>query len=155
MSDRRPRRRLALLLGGALAAATACAQPPLPAGVLQQAPATIVWRPAPPGMPAGTQIAVLEGDPKQAGLFTLRLRVPAGARIAPHWHPQPERVTVLEGSLRIGFGERFDEQRLTALPAGSYYVNPPQTPHFLDFPVAALVQITTQGPWEVHYLDAP
>ena len=37
-------------------------------------------------------------------------------------------------------------------PAGSFYVNPPQAHHFVLFPVTTVIQITGDGPWEIHDL---
>lgn len=119
---------------------------------IQVVPGRVPWAEAPPSMPAGTRIAVLEGDPKAPGLFTLRLEIPAGFRLAPHWHPQDERVTVLSGSLSVGFGETFDPTKGTAFPAGSFYVNPTPLPHYVWSDGGAVIQITGLGPWEVKLL---
>src|SRR6185436_15968134 len=82
-----------------------------------------VWKDAPPAMPPGTQIAVLEGDPKQAGMFTIRLKLKAGALVEPHTHPRPERVTVLSGKVLVGFGADVGEENTKAFTAGGFYVN--------------------------------
>jgi len=59
-------------------------------------PDTIPWGPAPPVVRPGAQFAVLEGDPTAStGDFTIRLKMPDGFRIAPHWHPNRENVTVI------------------------------------------------------------
>src|SRR5688500_9920891 len=97
-------RNVRVLLALALPLGAAAAEP-LPPCTMQQWPDQIAWAAAPPSMPAGTQIAVLEGDPAAKRWFTLRLKVPAGARLAPHWHPRDERVTVLSGRVAVGFGE--------------------------------------------------
>src|SRR5687767_4622505 len=60
-------------------------------------------------LPPGAKVAVLEGDPKKEGFFSMRLKVPDGYRIPPHFHPCPERVTVLSGTFHVGAGERFDQ----------------------------------------------
>lgn len=125
-----------------------------PAGTIRHDAASLRWVEAPPSMPPGTQIAVLEGDPGTGGLFTLRVRVPAGARVPPHWHPRDERVTVLSGRIGVGFGRQFDEKLLRDFEAGSYYVNPAAAAHFLFFPVETIVQITGEGPWVVNVLDS-
>jgi hypothetical protein len=144
----------ALLAAGCAVAAVALAaeeQVP-PAGTIQADAAGLHWVPAPPSMPPGTRIAVLEGDPASDGLFSLRLRVPAGAKLPPHWHPRDERVTVLSGRVGVGFGDHFDQSRLRYFGAGGYYVNPAESRHFVYFPEASEVQITGLGPWQVHPL---
>ncbi len=137
-------------LAGAFAATAEDRVPP--AGTIQHHASKLAWRPAPVSMPAGTRIAVLEGDPKSEGMFTLRLQVPAGSRLPPHWHPRDERVTVLSGRVGVGFGNRFDTTRLRYFRAGDYYVNPAHSPHFVFFPEASEVQITGLGPWQVRPL---
>ncbi|MBU6510291.1 MAG: cupin domain-containing protein, partial [Gammaproteobacteria bacterium] len=76
------------------------------AGPLQ--PEEIQWGPAPPVLPAGAKLAVLAGDPAGTGPVALRLKMPAGYRIPPHWHPTDERVTVISGTLGIGMGDKLD-----------------------------------------------
>jgi quercetin dioxygenase-like cupin family protein len=102
---------------------------------------------APPTMPAGTKIAVLEGSPKEAGLFTIRLKVPAGAKIAPHTHPRPERVTVLSGKVTVSIGGKD-----TTFESGGFYVNPPNEVHSLVFDEGTVLQLTCEGPWELVYV---
>ena len=113
---------------------------------------SVVWKDGPPTLPAGSKIAVLEGDPKHDGVFTMRVKIPSGAKIAPHSHPQPERVTVIWGEARVGFGDVYDMKNMKRFPAGSFYVNPPDAHHFLYFPRTTILQMTGQGPWELHYV---
>jgi quercetin dioxygenase-like cupin family protein len=114
---------------------------------------TVTWRDAPPTLPPGSQIAVLEGDPKAPGTFTMRIKLPAGTKIMPHTHPHPERVTVIWGEARVGFGDVYDAKKTKRFPAGSFYVNPPESHHFLYFPRQTVLQMTGEGPWELHYLN--
>ena len=53
-------------------------------------------------------MVVLEGDPAREGVFTMRLRLPDGFEVRPHWHTQVEHVTVISGTLYLGVGERYD-----------------------------------------------
>jgi quercetin dioxygenase-like cupin family protein len=106
-----------------------------------------VWNDAPPSMPKGTKMAVLEGSPRDAGIFTIRLKVPAGAAIAPHTHPRPERVTVLSGRITVSI-----EGKETTFGAGGFYVNPPNEVHSLSIGEESVLQLTCEGPWEVHYV---
>ena len=103
-----------------------------------------VWTDAPASMPKGTKMAVLEGSPAKAGLFTIRLRVPAGAKIALHTHPRPERVTVLSGKLTVSIGGKD-----TTFEDGGFYVNPPDVPHSIAFDEETVLQLTCEGPWEL------
>ena len=70
-------------------------------------PDQVKFGPAPPFLPPGAQLAVLEGDPMaSSGDFTIRLKMPDGYRIAPHTHPHRENVTVISGTLKVGMGDQ-------------------------------------------------
>jgi hypothetical protein len=117
------------------------------------APDAIKWAAGPPTLPAGAKAAVLEGDPTKPGIFTLRLQLPANYVIPPHRHPEAERVTVLTGSVHVGFGEKLDRKDSTRFRAGSFYVNPAKAAHFVWTKERATLQITAVGPWQLLYLD--
>ena len=112
----------------------------------------VVWKDGPPTLPKGSKVAVLEGDPKAAGIFTMRLMIPAGSRVQPHTHPRPERVTIISGEAEVGFGDEFDLKNMTKFHAGDFYVNPPESHHYVYFPRKTVIQITGEGPWEIHFL---
>ena len=135
---------------------TLTAQPdkPAPDAAIAFAPEAIVWNDGPPSLPAGSKMAILEGNPKEGGIFTMRLRVPAGAAIAPHWHPRHERVTVLSGVVELGFGSIANPASVARYGAGSFYVNPPRVMHYVFFPEEAELQLTGIGPWEIHTTDS-
>src|SRR5438093_1325366 len=63
-------------------------------------PDQMTWGPAPAVLPAGAKLVVLEGDPTKSGAFTMRLLMPDGYQISPHFHPATEHVTVVSGALR-------------------------------------------------------
>src|SRR5580700_1593406 len=84
-------------------------------------PEQIQYGPAPAFLPAGAQLAVLEGDPTApTGDFTVRLKMPNGYRIPPHWHPHRENATVISGDFKVGMGDSFDEGKMTTFGAGSF-----------------------------------
>jgi quercetin dioxygenase-like cupin family protein len=64
------------------------------------APAEIKWGDPPPVFEKGAKFAVIAGDPGKPGIYVVRLKMPAGYKIAPHWHPTDEHVTVVSGTLR-------------------------------------------------------
>jgi pimeloyl-ACP methyl ester carboxylesterase/uncharacterized RmlC-like cupin family protein len=102
----------------------------------------------------GIETVVLKGNPDQAGVYTIMLRVPAHTRIAAHSHRDDRVATVISGTWHIGYGDRFDEAKLKALPVGSFYTEPPSRNHFAetaDEPV--VVQITGFGPSSTEYVD--
>lgn len=116
---------------------------------LQWTEDSIRWADAPPTMPAGTKIAILENHPQKPGFFTMRIKAPAGMKLTPHTHPKPERVTVISGAVFVGFGETFDRAKAVKFPAGSFYVNPADTPHYIFMDQETVIQITGEGPWQV------
>jgi uncharacterized RmlC-like cupin family protein len=70
----------------------------------------------------------------------------AGEQIAAHSHRDDRVATVISGTRHIGYGDKFDESKLKALPPGSFYTEPPGRNHFAetgDEPV--IVQITGFG----------
>lgn len=97
---------------------------------------------------------VLKGDPTRLGLYTILLTVPPHSRIAPHAHPDDRVGTVVFGTWYYGYGSKFDENGLKALPAGSYYTEPAGVPHFARTGEdGAVVQITGVGPTGTSYVD--
>jgi quercetin dioxygenase-like cupin family protein len=122
-------------------------------GAVMVRPADLEWHPAPAGLPSGARVAVLHGDPAEPGMFTVLLRMPADYEIPPHTHPAAERLTVLSGALGIGHGPRFTPQAGAMLPAGSYAYLPADDPHFVWTTEETIVQITTEGPFEIRYVD--
>ncbi|AYG60577.1 cupin domain-containing protein [Rhizobium jaguaris] len=116
-------------------------------------PNDVKWGPAPKVLPAGAQAAVLFGDPTKKGLFALRLKVPAGYAIPPHTHPGDEVVTVISGTTNFGMGKTADRSATKPLPAGSFFALPPGTAHFVYFNEETVLQITTNGPWGIKYIN--
>ena len=116
-------------------------------------PQEVKWGPAPPALPAGAQLAVLYGDPAKEGLFVMRLKMAKGYQIPPHQHPTSEAVTVVSGTFRLGMGETADPSKAQALPAGSFFVMEPGTAHFASTEEETVVQISTNGPWGITYVN--
>ena len=111
------------------------------------------WGPAPKVLPAGAEAAVLFGDPTKEGLFALRLKFPAGYAVPPHTHPVDEVVTVVSGTFNLGMGETADRSAAKALAAGSFFALPPGMAHFAYVDAETVVQITTNGPWGLKYVN--
>ena len=94
-------------------------------------PETIPWGPPPPFILPGAQLAVIEGNPgASTGDYTVRLKMPDGYRIAPHWHPSRENVTVISGTFKVGMGDTFDTNKMGSFPAGSFAYLDPDMHHY-------------------------
>src|SRR5262245_17702808 len=130
---------------------TAPGAPPSPHVMV--APAGLKWGDPPPSLPAGAKLAVVQGDPSQPGPFVVRLQVPAGYKIAPHWHPGVENVTVLAGTVALGMGETFDESKMTTAGVGAYASLPAEMRHYFMAKSAASIQVHGQGPLVVNYVN--
>ena len=117
-------------------------------------PDSIQWGPPPPFVPAGAQLAVLEGNPMAStGDYTIRLKMPAGYKIAPHWHPLRENVTVISGTFKVGMGDQFDESKMLTLPAGSFGYLDPDMHHYAMAVDAAIVQVHGMSPLKFNYVN--
>jgi quercetin dioxygenase-like cupin family protein len=116
--------------------------------------ADMKWAPAAAFAP-GAQMAVLSGDPAKPGLFTVRLKMPAGYTVAPHWHPTDELVTVVEGTLSLGMGDGVDKTKSASLATGGYAVAPAKMHHYsFTGTEGATVQVTAMGPFAINYVNA-
>jgi len=116
-------------------------------------PTDLTWGAGPASLPAGVQAAVLEGNPTEAGPFTMRLKLPAGYRIAPHWHPAAEHVTVVSGVLYIGQGDKADTTGMRELPPGTFMLMPPRTAHYARTRGETVIQLHGIGPWGITYVN--
>jgi quercetin dioxygenase-like cupin family protein len=113
----------------------------------------VTWGPAPPMLNKGAQLAVLSGNPGAAGPFVIRLKMPAGYRISPHWHPTDEHVTVISGTFALGMGDTFDPQAAKPLTPGGYALLPAEMRHFAWTKNGATVQVHGMGPFVINYVN--
>ncbi len=112
------------------------------------------WGAAPDSLPSGAQLAVLSGDPTGTGPFAIRLKMPDGYKIAPHWHPTDENITVIEGTFQVGMGDQFSESALRTLPNGSYGKMPQHMNHYATAKGSTTIQIEGQGPFQINYVNS-
>lgn len=115
--------------------------------------AEMKWGEPPPVFEKGASFTVVSGDPSKAGVFVVRLKMPAGYKIAPHWHPTDEHVTVLSGTFALGMGDKFERAAMKALPAGGYALLPAEMRHFAMATTAATVQVEGLGPFALTYVN--
>jgi hypothetical protein len=114
----------------------------------------VKFGPAPPFLPPGAQLAVIEGDPMaSSGDYTIRLKMPAGYKVAPHTHPLRENVTVISGTLKVGMGDKFDNAHMMTFPAGSFAYLDPDMHHYAMASGATVIQIHGMSPVKFNYID--
>lgn len=116
-------------------------------------PAEIKWGAAPPGLPPGAQAAAIEGDPAVPGPFTIRVKLPDGWAVPPHFHPADEHATVISGTLLMGMGDVLDAKMAKPLPAGGFGMMPKGEHHFAIAKGETIVQIHGIGPWGITYVN--
>ena len=116
-------------------------------------PPQVQWMDAPSAIPPGAKIAVLEGNPFEPGLYTMRLQMPAGYRIPPHWHAKSEHVTVISGTFNLGMGQQFDTKSAMAMPAGTFGFLGPNMKHFAFASEPTVIQLHGEGPWGIYYVN--
>lgn len=115
--------------------------------------ANLQWMPGPPGLPSGAEFAVLAGDPNKEGLFTIRARMPAGYVVPPHWHPSDEHVTVVSGDMSIGMGSTLDRTKARMMTAPGFADFAAKMNHYVFTHTGATIQITSQGPFAITYIN--
>jgi len=127
------------------------AQTPAPSMVT---PAEIKWAPAPDALPAGAMMAVLDGDPgKEGAEYTVRLKMPGGYKVGPHWHPAAENVTIISGHFIAGMGDTVDMKAVKDFPAGSFASMPANAHHYAWAKGPTIVQVHGMGPFSITYVN--
>ena len=112
------------------------------------------WKPAPPGMPEGVKIAVVEGNPDKTGTFIIQVKFPKKMEMGMHTHVRREQVVVVKGRIYLGFGDKFKTSKARSIRTGEYFVNAPGASHFVyTKDEECIVQITGEGPWEISFGD--
>ena len=103
----------------------------------------MVYSAVPPTM----QVMMIYGAPNKPGPFIFRAKFPPGYKLPPHKHPDVRTVTVLKGTYYSAIGDTFDESKLQAFPAGTFYSTPANTGHFsATKDEEAIVQESGEGP---------
>jgi len=121
-------------------------------GAVTLNPGDIKWGEAPADVPKGAQLGVLHGDPTKTGEFTIRLKLPDGYKIPPHWHTQPEQLTIISGAFTLHMGDTMKADPHN-LDVGAYHYLPAKMHHAAEVKGETIVQINGMGPFDIHYLN--
>ena len=138
---------LALSSAAISAQATPPQKPPSPDAPQKKA------APAPPSLPSGAQMAVLDGNPMKPGPFALRVKLPSGYRVPPHWHPTEENIVILNGASKFGTGNTVDESKMKALSPGSYVRMPRGMRHYVEADGETTFHMYGTGPFAISYAN--
>ena len=120
-------------------------QSPSTAGLTALTPTEMTWTQGNLALP-GMEQTNLVGDPTKPGPYTLRLKFPAGYKLAAHTHPDSREVTILSGTWYMGYGEKADQAKLKAMTAGSFFTEPANVAHFIEIREPTMVQVSGNGP---------
>jgi hypothetical protein len=157
---------ISLVTSGAAQTQQAVKKPTAPAaaGAMMMAPGSEKWGELPAAAMVGTpsidlggtlRIAVIQGDPTVAGRpYTARLSCTNGTRIAPHWHPTTENLTVIQGTFALGMGSKWDPAALKDLPPGGFASAPAKMRHFAQCKSEAILQVHGIGPLVINFVSA-
>ncbi len=146
--------RILLVLASFVLATVAGVSPAVGQASAPVLPQEIQWGPASPKLPPGAQMAVLLGDPAAPGeLYVFRAKLPDGYMVPPHTHPMDEHVTVIQGTMTVGFGTERDPSQMQELPTGSYVRLPAGEPHYNRMKGETILQFHGIGPYDITYVD--
>jgi ChrR-like protein with cupin domain len=94
----------------------------------------INWKPF-AAFPPSVRLAVIVGQPSEAGPYTIRVRVPRGVKLMPHRHPEDRVYTVISGVFYIGLGDEFDPDKVGRLPSRKRHRSAGQ---YVSFPLGEI-----------------
>ena len=117
-------------------------------------PENVEWRPF-AAFPSSVRLAVIAGQPSEAELFMIRVKVPGGVKLMPHRHSEDRIYTVISGVFYIGVGEEFEPDKLEAYPPGAVIALPGNTSHFHWAKSGEYItQVTATGPLGFEYVNS-
>ena len=108
--------------------------------------------PGPDFLPKGVQFALIQGDPSQSGVYTVRLKFPANFHFPAHFHPVDEHVTVLQGTFIVGMGDSINVAKGQTLTAGGFITAPAEAHHWAVARGITVVQVSGMGPFGITYV---
>jgi quercetin dioxygenase-like cupin family protein len=109
---------------------------------------SIIWQKVDPD---GTKWAVLEGRSDVPGeSFTYAAFVPAGFHDF-HSHGSDARVAVVQGVLKISFGDTLDLEHLKMYSVGTFLYVPANAKHTMAADEDTIIIGTAAGPWHTHH----
>ena len=104
---------------------------------------------------SAVQVIVIYGNPANAGMYTILLKVAPNTKIPAHLHPDERVGTVVSGIWYFGYGDQFAETSLKKLPPGSVYTEVKDKNHFaMTGKDPVIVALTGYGPSGVTYVNA-
>lgn len=81
-----------------------------------------------------------------SGPYAFRIKFLAHGESYPEYHSSVDHIVVLSGTFYLGFGQRFEKNRMRALHAGSFAAIPSKTAHFTMADAGTVIQVYGIGP---------
>ena len=98
------------------------------------------------GRDRGAQLAMLMGRATSSGMYTFRVKMPAGFVFSPHVHNADETATILSGTVLLGLGNKIRTDRTHRLSAGAFVEIPAGVVHYWIARTPAVLQASGIGP---------
>lgn len=108
-------------------------------------PSSLNWV-AGTGPSKGSSSATLTGDPNKSGFSMVLVRMPDGYSNPAHYHAHPEYITVMQGTLLFGTGDKIDKSKARVLPTGSFITVPAGLHHWSMAKGQTIEQVAGEGP---------
>ena len=115
-----------------------------PKAISIQLPKEIKWVSNPN---AGSEVAVLVGDPAKPGLYVELQKWLPHHNSRPHFHPNDRYITVISGTWWVNTGPKYDMASAKPVPPGSFVIHYGKEIHYdgaKDEP--CVLQIVGMGP---------
>jgi len=124
------------------------------AAAAQQAGLGPLWSSGPKGLGPGVSVSLID-DNRATDSYTVHVRYPAGHTVGPHKHKSTEHVTVLSGTLLVGWGSIWDPTEFKEVRAGEFVEVPSGVVHFSAVREETVMEVRITGRYEIEFvLDA-
>ena len=115
-------------------------------------PEALSWQPV-EGEPEA-RMAVLYGNPAEAGHFIVRFKLPPSWAGRPHTHGGTELITVHSGTFYVAYGDVLTREAAKELSPGAFIAMPAGTKmRGFTGDDECVVDVQGQGPLTTQYLD--
>ena len=123
-------------------------------GVKSVTPEALSWQPV-EGDPEA-RMAVLYGNPAEAGHFIVRFKLPPSWTGRPHTHGNTELITVHSGTCYVAHGDELTREAAMKLSPGAFIAMPAGT-RMRGFTGkdGCVADVQGEGPITTQYLDRP
>ena len=104
-------------------------------------------------VPAAAMVGTPSVEMTAGHTYTLRLSCTDGTKIAPHWHPTTENVTVVSGAAAVGMGSKWDDAALKDVPTGGFFWAGPRMKHFAECKGDTILQVHGIAPFVINFVS--